>query len=162
MYLLLLYTQYQATTFANCSKSGIRTWLEQLINHLNLFLIGIGILFRFQVRCLYPKTAIFAHCCTPNIRHSIFPNLNLPGNAYRVYVRAAIKIEKGQEILISYTHTLAPTLFRRMHLRESKYFDCTCARCSDPSELGTHLSTLKCHKCDNGVVMSTNSLGKSR
>lgn len=76
-------------------------------------------------------------------------------------MRAAIKLEKGQEILISYTHTLAPTLFRRMHLRECKYFDCTCPRCADPTELGTHLSTLKCSKCDNGVVISTNSLDDS-
>ena len=29
-----------------------------------------------------------------------------------------------------------------------RYFNCLCARCADPTELGSHLSSLRCPKCD--------------
>lgn len=50
---------------------------------------------------------------------------------------------------------------RRQQLKETKYFDCTCARCSDPIELGTHFSSLKCIgtdelACDGGIQVPTN------
>ncbi len=34
-----------------------------------------------------------------------------------------------------------------MYFQESKYFDCTCQRCSSPTELGSHFSTLLCQAC---------------
>lgn len=76
-----------------------------------------------------------------------------------MYVRASVNVPENEELFASYTHSLSPTMLRREHLREGKYFDCECSRCADPTELGTHMSTLKCTKCDNGVVMSTNPLG---
>ncbi|GBP56334.1 SET domain-containing protein SmydA-8, isoform A [Eumeta japonica] len=76
----------------------------------------------------------------------------------RVQVRAAIPIKAGDVLHLSYTHSLSPTLFRREHLLESKFFSCDCSRCADPTELGTHMSTLKCSKCDDGTVMSTDPL----
>ena len=33
---------------------------------------------------------------------------------------------------------------RRKKLREKWFFDCSCPRCSDPTEFGSHVSTLKC------------------
>jgi hypothetical protein len=42
-----------------------------------------------------------------------------------------------------------------MHLREGKYFDCTCSRCSDPTELGTHMSSVRCVHCYVGLITST-------
>lgn len=30
---------------------------------------------------------------------------------------------------------------------QTKFFDCMCNRCKDPTELGTHLSSLVCPKC---------------
>jgi len=77
-----------------------------------------------------------------------------------VTVRAAVDIPKGEELHSSYTYSLWPTLVRREFLRESKYFECTCPRCADPTELGTHMSSLKCQRCDNGVIIATNPLGK--
>ena len=41
---------------------------------------------------------------------------------------------------------LRTTRDRRLHLKFSKYFDCSCRRCSDPTELGTFLSSIKCPK----------------
>lgn len=77
----------------------------------------------------------------------------------RVYVRTTTKIPKDGELFASYTYSLGPTLIRREFLKESKYFDCTCQRCADPTELGTHMSSMKCQRCDPGLVMSTNPLG---
>jgi hypothetical protein len=71
-----------------------------------------------------------------------------------------VKIEKGSEIYITYTHTLNPTLLRRDYLKQCKFFDCICSRCSDPTELGTNMSSLKCNKCDPGLIMSSNPLGE--
>ncbi|KAL3274161.1 hypothetical protein HHI36_015575 [Cryptolaemus montrouzieri] len=112
----------------------------------------------YLIRCLFPKLAILSHNCVSNIVHSIECHGTGNHDDYSVHVRAAIDIAKDGEIFSSYTYSLWPTLVRREFLRESKYFDCTCSRCSDKTELGTHLSTLKCNKCDNGVIMSTNAL----
>ncbi|XP_060804870.1 SET domain-containing protein SmydA-8 [Amyelois transitella] len=105
----------------------------------------------FSVRAIYPRLAIAAHSCVPNIVHTIFQE-------DMVKVRATVPIKSGSALLLCYTHALSPTLVRRQYLLESKFFNCTCARCADPTELGTHLSTLKCTKCDNGVILSTDPL----
>ena len=44
----------------------------------------------------------------------------------------------------SYTHLLSGTTERRKHLRYSKFFDCFCKRCVDPTELGSEFTTLRC------------------
>jgi hypothetical protein len=75
-------------------------------------------------------------------------------------LRTAVKVSAGQELFSSYTHALLPTMLRRECLLESKYFMCACSRCADPTELGTHMSSLKCNKCDNGTVVPLDSLGK--
>ena len=74
------------------------------------------------------------------------------GTDYTCRVRAATKISKGCEITTTYTLTLNGTMYRRKHLLDSKYFLCTCRRCSDPTELGTHFSTVLCQQCKKGYV----------
>ncbi|CAH0400982.1 unnamed protein product [Chilo suppressalis] len=106
----------------------------------------------FSIRAIYPRLAIAAHSCVPNIVHSILQN------DYEVRVRAAVPIKSGDMLQLCYTYALSPTLVRQDYLLESKFFKCECARCADPTELGTHLSTLKCQKCDNGVIMASNPL----
>lgn len=112
----------------------------------------------YLIRCLYPKLAILSHNCVSNIVHSVFLSGSGDQHDYQVSVRAAVDIPRDGEIFSSYTYSFWPTLVRREFLRENKFFDCTCKRCSDKTELGTHMSTLKCNKCDNGVIMSTDPL----
>ncbi|XP_018322202.1 uncharacterized protein LOC108734929 isoform X3 [Agrilus planipennis] len=45
---------------------------------------------------------------------------------------------------------------RRLILRQSKYFDCLCNRCLDPSELKTEISSLRCPRCKHGFVRPVN------
>lgn len=78
---------------------------------------------------------------------------------FRVYLRTTVRVPKGGELYGSYTHSLLPTMLRREQLYEGKHFSCACNRCSDPTELGTHMSSLKCSKCDNGIVCPLDSLG---
>ena len=56
-----------------------------------------------------------------------------------------------------YTHALWATRPRREHLRTTKYFECHCQRCIDPTELGSHLGTLKC-LCGSGLVLPNDPL----
>ncbi|XP_059471580.1 uncharacterized protein LOC132194369 isoform X2 [Neocloeon triangulifer] len=97
------------------------------------------------------KFALLSHNCVPNTAHSI-------GADYKVRVRTTVPVKKGDELFITYTHTLQPTYARRQHLKLSKYFDCECARCADPEELGSNLSTIKCPKCEWGWVRAEKPL----
>lgn len=114
----------------------------------------------YPIRCLYPKLAILSHNCVSNICHSINTLGTGTKDDYTVTVRASVAVKEGEQLYSSYTYSLWPTLVRREFLKESKYFDCKCERCADPSELGTNLSSLKCQKCDNGIIRSSDPLGK--
>lgn len=93
-----------------------------------------------EVSALYLMACLMEHNCVPNTKHTFSDEKD----NYKVTVRAAIPIKKGEAITTMYTHALWGTQARREHLRETKYFDCTCQRCADPTELGTYLSGLKC------------------
>lgn len=61
----------------------------------------------------------------------------------------------------SYTYTSSGTAERQEHLRAGKFFTCRCARCLDPSELGTHFSSIRCRRCNqpDAMIDSTDPLG---
>ncbi|KAF5294904.1 hypothetical protein FQR65_LT10702 [Abscondita terminalis] len=109
-----------------------------------------------SIRCLFPKLAILSHNCVSNIVHTILCNED--GN-FEVTVRATTNVNKGEELFSSYTYSLWPTIVRREHLGQSKYFHCSCNRCCDPTELGTHMSSLICTKCNIGVVTENTDSG---
>ena len=47
---------------------------------------------------------------------------------------------------------------RRRRIRDEWFFDCLCARCSDPSERGTNISGVKCSRCAAGVLLPAQPL----
>lgn len=102
----------------------------------------------YTVRVLYPKLAILAHNCVPNTMHTIYTTED-----YKMVARTTVDVEEGQDLYSTYTYVAYGTVQRQFYLREGKYFTCRCQRCLDPTELGTHTSTLKCSKCDNGWVL---------
>lgn len=107
----------------------------------------------YAARGLYPRVSLLNHSCVANTIHSITTD------DYKIHLRTRVKVPKGGELFANYTASLLPTLLRREQLLEGKHFSCACTRCSDPTELGTHLSSLKCSKCDNGVIVPLDSLG---
>jgi hypothetical protein len=75
-------------------------------------------------------------------------------------LRASTAIKKGEILYATYTYTLNGTADRQQHLLEGKYFQCNCERCLDPTEYGTHFSSLKCQKCLLGLIVASDPLGK--
>ncbi|EDW69913.1 SET domain-containing protein SmydA-8 [Drosophila virilis] len=104
-----------------------------------------------KVRGLYPGAAMFAHDCVPNMRHRFDDDMNIVFLAKR-------PIAKGEVLSISYTQPLRSTIQRRVHLKQVKCFDCACARCEDPTELGTFAGAHVCGKCKVGKIISMDPL----
>nr|CAD7568212.1 unnamed protein product [Timema californicum] len=136
---------------------GVRQYSEEEIHtvcgvlEVNAFEVGQhGV----SVRALYPTAFYLAHSCVPNTSHTDDDN-------YKLTVRCSSQIKKGETITLSYAYTLQGTLKRREHLKESKFFDCCCPRCKDPTELATYAGALKCPKCDSGYVISSEPLERA-
>lgn len=75
-------------------------------------------------------------------------------------MRTTGNVKEGGQLYTTYTYILSGTQARQEMLRKGKFFSCKCERCLDPTELGTHFSSILCRKCDNGVIVSSNPLGK--
>ncbi|XP_050101373.1 SET domain-containing protein SmydA-8 [Anopheles aquasalis] len=110
----------------------------------------------YSVRGLYPQLAIMAHSCVPNVVHSIHPS-----EAFRLEARVAVDVAEGEKLYTTYTYTLTGTVARQAILKASKFFTCMCPRCVDPTELGTHFSSLLCNKCVGGIIISSNPLDEN-
>ncbi|KAB0797473.1 hypothetical protein PPYR_08466 [Photinus pyralis] len=95
---------------------------------------------RSGLRGLYPLSSLMNHSCSPNTMHNFDKHRNM-------IVKAAVFIEKGQELFHSYTRLIWGTPVRRTHLERTKHFFCTCSRCNDPTEFGTNISGIVCQKC---------------
>ncbi|XP_034188747.2 SET and MYND domain containing, arthropod-specific, member 5 [Osmia lignaria lignaria] len=98
---------------------------------------------------IYNTACLLEHSCVANTRHSfVIDDKGRP----RIIIKALCFIKKGEHLSTMYTHALWATRARRTHLLETKYFSCRCKRCADPTELGSHLGTLKCPH-DNGFIL---------
>ncbi|XP_017892836.1 SET domain-containing protein SmydA-8-like [Ceratina calcarata] len=103
---------------------------------------------------IYENACLLEHSCLANTRHSF--SIDDKGRP-KITVKAVCSIAKGSHLSTMYTHALWATKARREHLMETKYFSCHCERCSDPTELNTHLGTLKCPQ-DNGSILPKDPL----
>jgi len=96
---------------------------------------------RGEGQAIFPSFSFASHSCIPNCASSVFPNKTLA-------LQAKKKIQTGEEFTISYISTLQGLLKRKMKLREKWFFECSCPRCSDPTELGSQISSLLCQVCN--------------
>nr|XP_023026359.1 protein msta-like [Leptinotarsa decemlineata] len=105
------------------------------------------------LRGLYLEAALMAHDCMGNTHLSV-------DDDFVLRVKASVDIPKNSPVLFNYANALQGSLDRKQHLREGKYFECSCNRCNDPTELNTELSSLKCHACRKGLIrmMETTNL----
>ncbi|XP_066258410.1 SET domain-containing protein SmydA-8-like [Euwallacea similis] len=97
------------------------------------------------LRAIYPTVAMIAHSCISNTHISVDDN-------FVMSIYAKVDIKQHQPILTNYSDVLLGNKERQEHLLEGKYFECDCDRCNDPTELGTELSSLVCHKCRKGFL----------
>nr|XP_003702367.1 PREDICTED: protein msta, isoform B isoform X1 [Megachile rotundata]XP_012138444.1 PREDICTED: protein msta, isoform B isoform X1 [Megachile rotundata]XP_012138445.1 PREDICTED: protein msta, isoform B isoform X1 [Megachile rotundata] len=103
---------------------------------------------------IYNTACLLEHSCVANTRHSF--SIDDKGRP-KITVKALCSIKKGEHLSTMYTHALWATRARRAHLLETKYFSCRCKRCADPTELGSHLGTLRCPH-DNGFILPKDPL----
>lgn len=100
---------------------------------------------------LYPLSCMMNHQCVPNVRYKF-------DDRQVMVVQAAKRIRKDEEITTSYLQLFWSTLSRRLQLKATKDFVCSCPRCLDPTENGTYFSALKCAKqeCTTGRLLPIN------
>ena len=98
---------------------------------------------------LYYYASMPAHDCTPNSSWVI-------NSKCEFIIRASVPIKAGESITHLYAQPTMGTQERRQYLHSSKYFDCICKRCSDPTELGTYFSAVKCPICPPGYLLMEN------
>lgn len=87
---------------------------------------------------IYDAGSMLEHSCLPNCSKSFTSDGQL------LIRTAASAVENGGHLSISYTDVLWGTAQRLAHLADTKFFVCKCPRCSDPTELGTYFSGVKC------------------
>ncbi|GLV35060.1 SET and MYND domain containing arthropod-specific member 1 [Carabus blaptoides fortunei] len=96
---------------------------------------------------IYEQTSMFEHNCKANCCKSFTSD-------GEILITAGVPIEFGEHLNICYTDSLWGTSNRRHYLAETKFFNCMCARCSDPTEFGTYFSAVKCQNIDcKGYVL---------
>ncbi|XP_041981972.1 SET domain-containing protein SmydA-8-like [Aricia agestis] len=100
------------------------------------------------LRGVYLQAALLAHDCVANTHVAVT-------DRHELVCHASTDIKKGEIIYYNYTDPLQGTALRQQHLQVGKYFTCTCKRCKDATELGTHMSSAKCAACKTGYVTKT-------
>jgi hypothetical protein len=121
-----------------------RMYIQHIINILKIETIFN----RFAVK-LYPKSAKLSHACIPNTR-TIRASKGLE-------ILATVPIKGGQPLTQLYGRIFKGTHRRQELLQNIYYFSCSCPRCSDPTELGTFFSAIKCSmkKCVGYLLPKT-------
>lgn len=94
-------------------------------------------------RAMFPTFAFMSHSCDYNARHVIQTD-----NTMQVFAQR--KIKAGQEVTITYTSLLTSLPRRQDKLSSLWFFTCSCARCLDPTELGSNISSVACPACPKG------------
>lgn len=74
-------------------------------------------------------------------------------------MRTTVNVKEGEQLYMTYTYILSGTRSRQQLLNKGKYFGCSCERCADPTELGTHFSSILCRKCKGGIIVPKQPLG---
>jgi len=90
---------------------------------------------------LYPRVSLLNHSCVPNCR-LVFRS------DYSLQVVTSVRVRRGDTLCISYTPPFYSVIARNNILQRGKQFTCSCARCSDPTELGTRVSSIRCTRGD--------------
>lgn len=97
-----------------------------------------------ELFALYANTCLMEHSCVPSTKHIFNLSDKDENNIYNTRIKVVIPLAKGDHLSTMYSHALWGTQARRQHLKDTKFFSCKCQRCSDPTELGTYLSAMKC------------------
>ena len=108
------------------------------------------------LQAVYSTASLLEHDCVANATKTFNKNGEM-------VVRAAVPIAKGDKIALCYTEPLWGTINRQRHLSQTKFFQCSCERCKDPTELETFASGIICQKCPNqsGILLIENPMDEN-
>lgn len=145
----------------------VRQWLPEVPEDWILQLCGVLMVNSFELPVMHPekqqyglqavysKASLIEHDCVANATKTFTPD-------GQVVVRAAVPINKGEKISLTYTDPLWGTMNRQRHLQQTKFFQCRCLRCQDSTELDTFMSGIFCPQCavkkEQGILLSENPL----
>eukprot|EP00803_Ostreobium_quekettii_P001913 evm.model.scf_457.5 EVM.evm.TU.scf_457.5 scf_457:69372-78580(-) len=101
---------------------------------------------------LFPVLSLCNHSCRPNCC------FHADGSV--VCMRAATDIKQGEVLSVSYINLFEPRWLRARLLLDTRYFNCTCSRCSEPIASSTDrlLEGVRCarRKC-RGLLLANRS-----
>lgn len=146
-------TQMACESGANALQYTSSEDLHRVCGIIEVNALNINLEHGQEICAMYPTACLLEHSCQPNCMYTFDF-----GRQFRVNMIAGRDIKAGEHLSIMYTHMLWGTQMRLEHLMTNKYFVCKCARCTDPTELGTYLSGLKCigdnlSTCTTGVLL---------
>jgi len=101
---------------------------------------------------VYHTSSFLEHNCVPNCIKTWDSEARQTNR--EIQIRASIRIKRGDHLSISYVDPMWGTVDRVHFLRISKHFTCNCQRCSDPTELSTHVSSIRCQQA--GCLVNSN------
>lgn len=127
----------------NCDSKD----LHRLCGIMEVNALNVNLPTGTEICALYPTACLMEHSCMPNCFYTFDFTKH-----YKITMIAGRDIKKGENLSIMYTHMLWGTQMRHEHLMTNKYFVCKCARCADPTELGTFISALKCIGPDEEIA----------
>ncbi|KAI8039650.1 hypothetical protein M5D96_007070 [Drosophila gunungcola] len=105
----------------------------------------------FEVTARDGDTLKGVFVCGASLPHSCVPNTVVAlDEQFNMKLYAAVCLQPGDIIYNSYTNPLMGTSQRQHQLRLSRRLECSCSRCLDPTEMGTHMSSMKCRECEGG------------
>ena len=85
---------------------------------------------------------ILLHACPEILKWNLFCRYTQTASGDMV-VRAVVNIKAGDEITTQYRGPNTGNILRRPDFPTNWMFECGCQRCEDPTELGTHASTVR-------------------
>lgn len=98
------------------------------------------------------------------LNHSCWPNCCFASEGRVMTVRATQDISKDSELCLSYINLYEPRAVRKQILADTKHFDCSCIRCSEPlkSSIDRFLEAAMCpaRGCGGVLVKSVSLAGR--
>ena len=129
-----------------------------LVNSFELPVMSSSAKQQHGLQAVYSTASLIEHDCVANATKTFTPD-------GQVVVRAAVPINKGDKVALSYTEPMWGTMNRQRHLQQSKFFQCRCDRCTDSTELGTFTSGIFCPRCaadkQQGILLAEDPLNEA-
>ncbi|KAH8372800.1 hypothetical protein KR009_005133 [Drosophila setifemur] len=126
--------QTKPRLLADCGSALLRRLCGIIETNYMVIELPTGV----ELSGLFRQACMMEHDCQPNCY------FQFDAITQQIAVLAGCDLRRGDHLKIAYTNILWDTQLRQHHLRLTKYFNCRCTRCLDPTENGSYVSALAC------------------